>query len=128
MNRSDWFGRVTSLAWILAFSTAVPLDAQDPKAAPTEKSAPERPATPAPTTTTDEKPITASAVKGQIDRGANWLIDHQRKDGTGSFGTFTSLRKSLMKWTSCSPYSSLPLSFQPWNQTRPASSYPSFGS
>ncbi len=84
MNRSDWFGRVTSLAWILAFSTAVPLDAQDAPATPTQRSAQEKPA---------EQPaapraLRKEAVKAQIDLGANWLIDHQRKDDSGSFGTF----------------------------------------
>lgn len=77
MNQSAWSGRVTSLAALLAISTAVPLEAQDPGAPP-------RPATaPSPAAAKSAAPdISVERVKVAIDRGANWLIDHQLADGS----------------------------------------------
>ncbi len=94
MNRSDWTGCVTSFAAWLAISTAVPMTAWgganaslDPlnltgtHSVSTEQSdnseTQEDPAPPS---------VSVKDIEKAIDRGANWLIDQQREDG--SFGTF----------------------------------------
>jgi len=69
---------VTSLAAILAISTSIPLEAQEPAppksggaVAPEPADAPR--AAPA---------VSVDRVNAAIDRGANWLIDHQLPDGS----------------------------------------------
>jgi squalene-hopene/tetraprenyl-beta-curcumene cyclase len=85
MNRSAWSGRVTSLAALLAISTAMPLDAQEPAAKPVDR--PGGALAPVPAEPSAVAPAAApepslEAVKAAIDRGANWLIDHQLPDGS----------------------------------------------
>lgn len=71
MNRSGWSGTVTSLAAAIAMTASMPMQvelyAQEAEAS-------------APTITVD-----ADAVKSALDRGANFVIDHQREDG--AYGT-----------------------------------------
>jgi len=69
---------VTSLAALLAISTSIPLDGQQP--------APPNPGgavAPEPAAAEPAAPkVSSEAVSAAIDRGANWLVDHQLPDGS----------------------------------------------
>ncbi len=93
-NRSEWTGRVTSLVALLAISTSIPLAGQTYH--PPEDVKKEAPAAQdgaakngaakdgAARTEAPRPAVTAGDIKSAIDRGANWLVDHQNPDG--SFG------------------------------------------
>ena len=90
-NRSEWTGCVTSLVALIAISTSIPLCAQSysqtltvPESGTKKENAPAAAKPTSNEETSHARPVDASAIKSAIDKGANWLVDHQNSDG--SFG------------------------------------------